>query len=229
MSVIVLVHGGGHGAWCWEPLMSRLDIPSIAIDLPGRGRSPLPLDQVTPEIWADSVVATIERNDLRDVVLVGHSMGGLTILRVAARIPERLRRCVFVASPIPAAGQSLAGLMGEAFADADPDGLEQGMSTDLARDLFAHDLTERDADWLLARLVPDSQAVFASIVDLTAVGGTVPRSYIRTAFDRACVPALQDRAIATLAPIDVIEVETGHSVMVSAPDRLAAILHRLAQ
>ena len=75
----VLVHGGGFGASCWEPLIPYLEGEVHAVDLPGRGRTPGDLAVVGIDDFVDTVVSEIDSNDLGEVTLVGHSMAGLTL------------------------------------------------------------------------------------------------------------------------------------------------------
>ena len=86
----VLVHGGAHGAWCWERMIPHLRGDAIALDLPGRGSKPAALESVTADDWADSVAKEITDRDLNAVILVGHSLAGITLPRVAERVPDRL-------------------------------------------------------------------------------------------------------------------------------------------
>ncbi|HEX4015261.1 MAG TPA: alpha/beta fold hydrolase, partial [Frankiaceae bacterium] len=60
MTPVVLVHGGMHGAWCWDPVRPYLVTPSIAVDLPGRGSRPADLAAVSLD---DSVAAVLEDAD----------------------------------------------------------------------------------------------------------------------------------------------------------------------
>ena len=126
MSTFVLVHGGAHGAWCWSPLLPYLEAPALAIDLPGRGKRPADLATVTAETFADSAAADIGRAGLSDVILVGHSMAGVTLPRVAARVPERLERLVFVSCAVPGHGENMLKIL-------DPE--VQTMAGEIDRDL----------------------------------------------------------------------------------------------
>jgi pimeloyl-ACP methyl ester carboxylesterase len=104
MDNFVLVHGAWHGAWCWAAVMAELERHghrAFAMDLPGRGISPLPHTKVTREAWVDSVVRLIEDRDLKNLVLAGHSMGGLTISGVALKIPKRIKRVIYVTALVP--------------------------------------------------------------------------------------------------------------------------------
>src|SRR5690349_17805683 len=102
----VLVHGGTHTGRCWAPLLSYLDGPALAVDLPGRGSSPADLRSVTIDGGAAAVVATLRSLECDRIVLVGHSLAGVTIPLAAARLPEVVRHLVFVSCTIPAPGSS---------------------------------------------------------------------------------------------------------------------------
>ena len=80
--------------------------PALAVDLPGRGAHPADLTSLTIGDFVDSVVTDIEAADLHDVVLVGHSLAGLTIPGVAARPAGPVRRLVFVSCTVPRDGES---------------------------------------------------------------------------------------------------------------------------
>lgn len=90
---LVLVHGGEHAGDCWDLVVAELrclepELRTLAVDLPGRGRTPGNLATATIGEWVDSVVADIERNGSGDIVIVGHSMAGVTVPGVVA---NRLR------------------------------------------------------------------------------------------------------------------------------------------
>ena len=59
----VFVHGGAHGAWCWDRVRPHLDRPSVAVDLPGRGSRPSPLESVTLQDFEDAVIEEVEAHD----------------------------------------------------------------------------------------------------------------------------------------------------------------------
>src|ERR1700741_5467654 len=88
---LVLVHGGAHAADCWDWTISELvcqepKLRVLAVDLPGRGRNPADLATVTIADWVNSVVADVEDAMLSDLVIVGHSLGGLTVPGVVTRL-----------------------------------------------------------------------------------------------------------------------------------------------
>ena len=83
----VLAHGATFAASCWDLLVPHLDDDVIAIDLPGRGSRPADLSRVAIAEFVAAVLAEIEAWDLRDVVLVGHSLAGITLPGVAVPSP----------------------------------------------------------------------------------------------------------------------------------------------
>ncbi|HJU28221.1 MAG TPA: alpha/beta fold hydrolase, partial [Candidatus Binataceae bacterium] len=100
----VLVHGAWHGAWCWAAVMRQLELSghrAVALDLPGRGSNPMDHAKITREVWVDAVVGLIEERGLHDVVLAGHSLGGLTITGVGLKIPKRIKRLIYVTAIVP--------------------------------------------------------------------------------------------------------------------------------
>ena len=105
----VLVHGGSLGAWSWAAVIAqlqRLGHRAMAVDLAGRGESPYDLAKVTLAVHIDTVSRYIEERDLRDVVMVGHSMAGIIMPSVAVRMPDRIKRLIFVSALVMRDGES---------------------------------------------------------------------------------------------------------------------------
>jgi pimeloyl-ACP methyl ester carboxylesterase len=115
MATFVIVHGawsGGH-AWRWvRPLLRSAGHEVFTPALTGLGeRSHLASAQVDLETHVRDVVAVLEYEDLREVVLVGHSYGGMVISGVADRVPERLVQLVYLDAEVPMDGQSELDLL----------------------------------------------------------------------------------------------------------------------
>ena len=102
MTTYALIHGGGYGSDCWDRVTPHLDGDVILVDLPGRGRRPADLSTVT---LADNVAATIEDiGDAEGVVLVAHSVAGITAAHVLNEAPGLVKDVVLVSCTIPASG-----------------------------------------------------------------------------------------------------------------------------
>src|SRR5207302_8042481 len=100
MATFVLVHGGWAGGWQWRQVAARLEAgghTALCPTLTGCGeRVHLAHPQIDLDLHAQDIVNVLEYEDLHDVVLVGHSYGGMVITNVAERAPHRLRRLVFL-------------------------------------------------------------------------------------------------------------------------------------
>jgi pimeloyl-ACP methyl ester carboxylesterase len=105
----VLVHGSWADATFWHPIAEQLRRMGHAVytpNLPGHGSDPN--KNVTHQMIVDSVTNDIVSHQLQDIVLVAHSFGGTVIQKVAERIPDRLKRLVFMNAFVLEDGQSLS-------------------------------------------------------------------------------------------------------------------------
>ena len=113
----VLVHGAFHGGWCFKAVARLLREAGHEVYTPtqtGLGeRRHLLASTISMETFVLDVANLIEFEDLRDVVLVGHSYGGRSVSGVADRMPERIRRLVFLDSGLSPDGRSRLEAMPE--------------------------------------------------------------------------------------------------------------------
>jgi alpha/beta hydrolase family protein len=233
MATFGLVHGAGHGAWCWERLTPILEARGhrvFAMDLPCEDQT------AGAERYAEVVDRAIP--PANDLVLVGHSLAGLTIPLVAARRP--LARLVFLCALVPEFGRNLYQ---QVQADPElyhpvarthpgrltaPDGTVTFRDADAMRDVFYQDCSPEDARWAFARLRPQSAAPRREACPLT---GWPPgeRAYILCREDRAISPAWSRRVAKERLGVEPIELGGSHSPFVSQPATLADVLDRLAR
>jgi pimeloyl-ACP methyl ester carboxylesterase len=233
---LVLVHGAQHDARCWDPTVEQLrtqapDLQVLAVDLPGRGRTPGDLASLTIERCVQSVVEQIEAVGLREVVLVSHSMAGLTVPGVAERLgAERVRRMILVATCIPPQGGSVLDTLSgplkayarRAAARGKP---SPPMPKPLAAWAFCNGMTKEQKGFVLDRLCAEATRPTAERVDRSGMPQEVPRTWVLTQRDRSLRPAQQRRFIEDLGGVEeVVELDACHDVMVSHPEELAAVL-----
>lgn len=233
---LVLVHGGAHAADCWDPTIVELrrqepGLRVLAVDLPGRRNKPGSLATATIAEWVDSVVADIEQARLGDVVIVGHSMAGVTVPGVVAKLGAgRVRELVLVAAFVPPQGtaiiDTLSGFLGfyarhvVAFAPR-----TVTLPAVLARLAFCTGMTPAQRRFTLSRIYPESLEVPCEPVDHTCLPDEVRRSWVLTLNDRALSGRSQRASIAALSGVQtVIAIDACHDVMISNPERLAEIL-----
>lgn len=237
MSRFVLVHGAMGGAWIWEHLTPELVAAGHtvqAIDLPGAGADTTPVEDVTLDAYADRICEALAEQQ-EPAVLVGSSMGGVAITHAAARCRDRISLLVYVAAFLPHDGQSLIDLTQL------PEGADDQVQANLvvtgeppvatlpvqaAKDVVFGDCSEDLATWGAARLGEQALAPFLAPTD--SPGDAVPRAYVLCTRDRAIPPALQRRMIAENPCVDVVELDTDHSPMLSATADLASALTRFA-
>ncbi|MGH8724055.1 MAG: alpha/beta fold hydrolase, partial [Burkholderiales bacterium] len=107
MTTFVLIHGAWHGGWCWRfvrPLLKGHEV--FAPSLTGLGeRKHLVRADIGLDTHIEDVAALLEMEDLKDVVLVGHSYGGMVITGAAARAPARIQRLVYLDAFVPESGK----------------------------------------------------------------------------------------------------------------------------
>jgi len=111
MANFVLVHGAWHGGWCYRETAAALRAAGHTVFTPthtGVGeRFHQSAENITLETHIRDVCGCIEWEELRDVILVGHSYGGMVITGVADRMSERIRSLVYLDAFIPGHGDSL--------------------------------------------------------------------------------------------------------------------------
>jgi pimeloyl-ACP methyl ester carboxylesterase len=238
MATYVLVHGAWHGSWCWEKLAPLLEAEGhrvLTVDLPGHGGNPAPVAEMTLERNAQRIRETVEQAD-EPVVLVGHSMGGMSVTQAAELVPEKISKLVYLTAFLPSDGQSLPDL-----AAGDPDELVQkNMIVDEAagtavvadhalREAFYGSCSDEDFARATSELVPESLAAMGAPVKISEErAGSVPRAYIECLRDRA-ITINKQREMHGARPVEqVLQIDTDHSPMLSAPRELADHLLSLA-
>ncbi|MCU1389224.1 MAG: esterase [Ilumatobacteraceae bacterium] len=225
----VFVHGGHHDRSCWQLVLPLMDVPSIAVDLPGRGDRPATGEPITYAMCAQAVLADADAAGFDRFVLVGHSMGGLTISRSAFDVPERVAHLVYVGALAPPAGVSVAEALGVEVGVGQPDSaMLPAIDADVARAIFAGDMS--DEQWAVARTSLVDEAVNLFRDTLPGFASGIPTTYIGMTDDVPVPPALAARMIEQLGPdVDFRQIEAAHNVMLSQPATLAAIINALVR
>jgi len=240
MADFVLVHGAWHGGWCWRDVVSALAAQghrAHAITLTGLGdRAHLMSSSITLEVHINDVANLIEAEELDDAVLAVHSYAGMLGTAVADRMPQRLKHIVYVDAMLPKPGESWssthAGETREArvaaaeasddFSFPPPDPSVFGLQG-AQRDWVGRRQTRHPGHTYLAPLAFDPQRV-ASIPRTFVDCRQPPLATIDVSRQRARDARFWDGAWKKGGGVRVLELQTGHDAMVSAPQDLTRIL-----
>ena len=228
----LLIHGGCHGAWCWDAVVAGLGergIRAVAFDLPGCGADLTPRGGVTLASQVAVVVAQIDALENDAIRLVGHSIGGWLLAPSAAARPDRVGQLVFLAGAILNRGERGIDItpkerqQGYYDMAADSDDNTLMVSFDAAWDRFFNHLDEESAHEAYAKLTPQP---FQPYLDPATVGiedVDLPRRYIAPDDDRT-YPADVTEVFAEKAGVKREILPGDHCVMLSAPEAVVSAL-----
>jgi pimeloyl-ACP methyl ester carboxylesterase len=232
---IVLVHGAWAGAWCWARVLAPLRAAGHAVHavtLTGVGeRAHLLSPDITLRTHIADVLGLIAAEELRDVVLVGHSYGGIVVTGAAdallARAPGALRQLVYVDAVVPRPGESWSSTHASETIAARTEAA-RASSAGLALpppDPAAFGLEGEDADWVRRRQTPHPFRIYGEPLDFDAVRlAERPRAFIDcTAPPLATIDAVR-RRVRGEAGWCIVEMATGHDPMISMPARFVEVL-----
>ena len=229
----VLVHGAWHGGWCWRRVSDLLERQGHKVFTPtltGLGeRSHLLRAGINVSTHVTDVVNVLKWEGLSDVVLCGHSYGGMVVSGVAEQIGSAIGSIVFLDAFVPENGDSMADLTSGAVRDNLKIAAERGDLGVPARSAAAFLVNEKDQAWVDAMCVPQPIGTMTEKMTLTGARERIgKKAYIRASaypnpgFDTAYARVKADTSWRTY------EVPCGHDVMVDMPERLAEILVEVA-
>ena len=237
MATYVLVHGGGHGGWCYQRVARILRAEGHEVYTPtmtGLGeRAHLLNAEVDLHRHIDDIAAVLEFEDLQDVILVGHSYGGMVITGTADKVADRVGRLVFLDAANPRNGQSLADVAGPVINAVRPfgetvDGMELVLLPAPDAGLLYGVTDPDDLARMAERLTARPWKCFEQPLDLgneTALWA-IPQYHI------VCTSTLATRDTGLMetarAEGRLWDVDTGHDLMITEPEKVADALLQVA-
>jgi pimeloyl-ACP methyl ester carboxylesterase len=237
MATYVLVHGGGHGGWCYQPVARLLQADSHTVYAPsltGLGdRAHLLSTDIDLDLHIRDVVALLDSEDLRDVILVGHSYGGMVITGIADRAADRVGKLVYLDAANPVNGQSLVDVAGPVINAVRPmgevvDGVELVLLPAPGAGAF-YGVTDPDVvAWMDKRLTGHPWPCFEQKLVLTNEDAlwAIPQYHIVCTSTLATRdPELIDKA---RAEGRLWDIDTGHDLMLTEPRWVADTLVKVA-
>jgi pimeloyl-ACP methyl ester carboxylesterase len=231
VATFVLVHGAFRGGWAWDrvaPLLRARGHDVWAPSLTGMGDRthlrPAGDEVVHLTTWVDDLVSLCESHDLRDVVLVGHSQGGMVTTAAAAALADRLAELVYLDAPVPEDG--------ECGIDLNPPGVPRPRAEDIdlsamlpPRPVAPEDgYGEELAAWVNARLCPTPIAPSFEPVTVAAGAAEVRRRYVFFNRTPATYPCWSTRLRLDERGEQYDTIDVDHDAPLTAPDAVAAAL-----
>jgi len=246
MTTFVLVPGALHGGWCWKKVVPLLRAAGHVVHTPtltGLGERAHLLNRgIDLQTHIQDIVNLLEFEDLKEVILVGHSYASMVIEGVAEKVPQRISHIVNLDGPIPSDGRSLieksnehhttfGGSLRQIVQDEGegwliPPSERFRMLVYPEKNALFGVTDDEDQRWMRPRLTPHPMATFEQRLHLEKPEAVkLPRTYIWC--------NILDGKKITERPIlpskwDLIEIETGHDAMISAPLELSKIFMNLS-
>lgn len=230
MSAFVLIHGAFRGGWCWREVARRLRAHGhdvYAPSLTGAGeRRHLVAAVRGLETYVEDIVQLLEAEDLREVVLVGHSHGGVVITAASQRAAARIRQLVYLDAPVPRHGEAAADMMPAEARAAYP----RPAPGTLLPPRPVEGLPSALADWVNARLCPHPVDPSFDPIELTEPAAlALPRTYVFCRGTPAHYPSSFARARLEGEGVAIRELPCGHDAPLIAPAAVVELLLEIAR
>ncbi|MBO0795891.1 MAG: alpha/beta hydrolase [Ktedonobacteraceae bacterium] len=237
MATFVFVHGAWSGGWIWKkvsPLLRSAGHEVLTPTLSGLGeRVHLATADMSLNTHIQDIVNVLQFEELREVILVGHSYGGMVITGVADCMPDRLAHVVYLDAFVPADNQSLHDLVPAGARPYDY-ALARQQGDGWRLPLYAEQITgtEEDMRWLRRHWTDQPLLTFDQPIHLcnSTERSLVPHTYIH------CTQKPDDDFFASFAQQfsgqpgwQVFELPTGHAAQVTMPHELANLLQKLVE
>jgi pimeloyl-ACP methyl ester carboxylesterase len=234
VTTFVVAHGAWSSAWAWKKMRPLLRAAGHELWTPsytGLGeRAHLASPAIDLDTHIADVIGVLDMEDLRDVVLIGHSYGGMVATGVMDRARERIAQVVYLDAFVPSDGQCLLDLQpAEVRGRMRELARSSGEGWRLPPNPMPPDTPEADVAWAATRRLPQPIKTFETPLRLTASAPPPPRSYI---YCKRIGPTDVFRQFAERAQRESgwrhFEIDASHNPHITAPQALLALLERIA-
>jgi pimeloyl-ACP methyl ester carboxylesterase len=234
VTVFVVAHGAWSAGWAWKKMRPLLRAAGHELWTPtytGLGeRAHLASPAIDLDTHIADVTGVLEMEDLRDIVLVAHSYGGMVATGVADRARERIAQLIYLDAFVPHDGQSLFDLQpADARARMRELARTDGEGWRLPPTQMPADTPDADVAWASGRRRPQPIRTFEQPLRLAGNAAPPPRSYI---YCQRSAPADVFRQFAERAQREsgwrYFEVDASHNPHITAPQALLDLLAKIA-
>lgn len=228
----VLIHGAWHGGWCWKKVADQLRSDGytvLAPTLTGLGeRAHLLNPDINLDTHIQDVVAVLEYEDLNNVVLVGHSYGGMVITGVAGKVANRISQLVYLDAFLPENGKALRDYTPPPPKDAPVNNSPDNWKVAPRSTAEQFGVREKaDIDWAQSRMGPQPAKTFGQPLQLSApIPESIKKTYILLTEDSPWFLEAADRAKKMGYQFYKL-LGGGHDAMISEPKKLAKVFVEL--
>lgn len=234
MNPLVLVHGAFHGGWCWRRVADILRAAGHAVFTPtltGLGeRAHLLRASTSLETHIADVCGVLEAEELEQVILVGHSYGGIPVMAAADRLPQRIAAVVYLDAVLLRDGQAWSDVHS-------PKAAERLIASAQAHGGIAIPAPEpaafgiadpHDRQWAARRLAPHPLGTYRQALRLRNPGAPGPRRvYIDCTLNPLASLAASKATAASEPGWTCVKLPAHHDAMITAPQALADALLQL--
>jgi pimeloyl-ACP methyl ester carboxylesterase len=233
MATYVLIHGGGHGGWCYQKVARRLRAAGHEVYTPtltGLGeRAHLVDGRVDLNLHIQDIVAVLDYEDLRDVILVGHSYGGVVITGVGDQAADRVGKLVFLDAANPKDGESLVDVAGPVIkmtrtSGETIDGVELVLLPSREAGMFYGVTNPADLDWMANRLTSHPWICFEQKLRMTHPSEFAKIPQFHIVCSSTVLTRDQEMIASAKAAGRFWEIDTGHDLMITEPEKVTAAL-----
>jgi len=252
MTDYLLVHGAGQGAWSWGPVWGYLTAPeehpptlykrrganrAHPLDLPGHGADAGgDTSAVRLEECVQAITRTAEREQLKDLVLVGHGFSGSLVVQAASEMTVPPKRVVLVAGIVPAPQRPLLSACPARTRTAfrlfsmlsSLSRQEFKLPSSAINGFLCNGMDSMEVVQLLGFFGPLPTRVLKSRLPMETSELPCPVTYVMLTQDKVFSPDAQARVAERFEGVETVEIESCHQVMAQHPQELAEVLLRYA-
>lgn len=234
MATFLVAHGAWSAGWAWKKMRPLLRARGHELFTPthtGLGeRSHLAHPGIDLDAHIADILAVLQFEDLRDVVLIGHSYGGMVATGVADRAAERISKLVYLDAFVPRDGQAVFDLIGDAGPERTREAARvHGEGWRVPANPMPPDTSEADVAWAGPRRMLQPIKTFEQPLRLTGAVDRLPRTYI---YCTRPGPGDVFRQFADRARAEsgwrCHELDASHNPHITMPETLAALLDEIS-
>jgi pimeloyl-ACP methyl ester carboxylesterase len=233
MAVFAVAHGAWSAAWAWKKMRPLLRAAGHELWTPtytGLGeRAHLAGPAIALDTHIADVTGVLDMEDLRDIVLIGHSYGGMVATGVADRARARIAQVVYLDAFVPRDGQSLFDLQSAEVRERMREVARTGGDGwRVPPNPMPPDTPAADVAWASPRRLPQPIKTFETRLRLATGAPPLPRSYI---YCRRSAPGDVFRQFSERARNESgwrhFEIDASHNPHITAPQALLALLNEI--